>query len=493
VDDAVVVGAGPNGLAAAVELARSGAAVRVLEARDEVGGGTRSAELTLPGFLHDVCSGCHPMGVLSPFFRTLPLERYGLRWIRPPVSVAHPLDDEPAVLLRRSLEATAAELGADASAYVRLFAPFLAAPHALLADLLGPLRIPRHPLRLARFGVPGLRSATGAFRSWFADRRARAVLAGCAAHSILPLDRPLTAAVGMIFAFTAHVEDWPVAAGGSGAIGGALAALLGDLGGRVETGVCVRTLADLPPARVVLFDTSPAQLASVCGEALPAGYVRRLRRFRYGPGAFKVDWALDGPIPWRDPRCHDAVTVHVGGTLDEIADAEAAVWRGEHPDRPFVLVVQQSHFDPSRAPAGKHTGYAYCHVPPGSTRDLTAVVERQVERFAPGFGERILARHVMTTADLERENANYVGGAITGGVADLRQLFARPVARLDPYRTPNPRIFLCSASTPPGGGVHGMCGWFAARSALRRLRRLPTKPPPLTGGAALGGSGRRSG
>ena len=471
VDDAVVVGSGPNGLAAAIELARAGASVRVLEARDTIGGGVRTAALTLPGFAHDVCSGCHPMGVLSPWFRTLSLDRYGLRWIRPPASVAHPLDDEPAVLLRRSLADTAADLGEDGSAYQKVMAPLLRDPHGLLADLLAPLRLPKHPIHMLRFGLPGLLPATTAYRARFRGRRARALLAGCAAHSILPLERPLTAAVGMLFALTGHMDDWPVAAGGSQAIARALAAYLSELGGHVETGRFVRSLSDLPPARVVLFDTSPAQVAEVCEPLLPAGYVRRLRRYRYGPGAFKLDWALDGPIPWRDPRCLDASTVHLGGTLEEIAASEAAVWRGRHPERPFVLVVQQSQFDPSRAPAGRHTGYAYCHVPPGSDVDLTDVVERQVERFAPGFRDRILARHVMRTADLQAENPNYVGGAITGGVADLAQFFARPVARLDPYTTPNPRVFICSASTPPGGGVHGMCGYFAARSALRRLAR----------------------
>jgi phytoene dehydrogenase-like protein len=378
------------------------------------------------------------------------------------------------VLLRRSLEETAADLAEDGDTYRRLFAPFLRTPHALLADLLGPLRLPRHPLAMARFGLPGLLPATVALRARFHGARARAVLAGCAAHSILPLERPLTGAVAMIFALTAHVDDWPVAAGGSQAIAGALASLLRRVGGRIETGAPVRRLADIPPARVVLFDTSPAQLADICAPILPPGYVCRLRRYRYGPGAFKLDWALDGPIPWRDPRCLDASTVHVGGSLEEVAAAEAAVWRGEHPERPFVLVVQQSQFDPTRAPAGKHTGYAYCHVPAGSPVDCTAAIEAQIERFAPGFRERVLARHRTTPADLERENPNYVGGAITGGVADLIQFFARPVARLDPYATPHPRVFLCSASTPPGGGVHGMCGYFAAESAGRRLERLPS-------------------
>ena len=478
-EDAVVIGSGPNGLAAAVELALAGRSVRVLEARDEIGGGVRTAELTLPGFAHDVCSGCHPMGILSPFFRSLPLEKHGLRWVVPSASVAHPLDDGPAVLLRRSLEETSSELGEDMFAYERMFRPFLTDPHGLLADLLAPLGIPRNPIKMARFGLPGLLPATTALRARFRTERARAVLAGCAAHSILPLDKPLTNAVGMIFALTAHVENWPVAAGGSQAIGKALASLLQEHGGRIETGRPIRSLLELPPARVVLFDTSPAQLAAIGERVLPANYVKRLRRYRYGPGVFKLDWALDGPIPWRDERCLEASTVHLGGTLDEIAAGEAAVWRGEHPERPFVLVVQQSQFDSTRAPPGKHTGYAYCHVPPKSTVDLTDVVEKQIERFAPGFRDRILARHKMQTADLERDNANYVGGAITGGVADLLQFFARPVARLDPYSTPNPRMFICSASSPPGGGVHGMCGYFAAKSALRRLERLPANLPPI--------------
>jgi phytoene dehydrogenase-like protein len=488
-EDAVVVGSGPNGLAAAVALARSGASVLVLEARNDIGGGTRSAELTLPGFLHDVCSGCHPMGVLSPFLRCLPLAEHGLRWIHPPASVAHPLDGQPAVLLRRSVAETARELHEDAAAYRALFEPFLRQPHALLADLLAPLHMPQHPLQVARFGLVGIRPAASALRARFHGVRARAVLAGCAAHSVLPLEQPLTTAVGMIFALTAHMEDWPVAAGGSQAIASALAAYLVQLGGRIETGRCVRDLADLPAARVVLFDTSPAQLADVCAPLLPPRYVSRLRRYRYGPGAFKLDWALDGPIPWRDPRCLDASTVHLGGTLEEIATAEAAVWRGKHPERPFVLVVQQSQFDPSRAPAGQHTGYAYCHVPAGSTVDCTEAIEQQIERFAPGFRARIMARHRTCTADFERENPNNVGGAITGGVSDLMQFFARPVARLTPYRTPHPRIFICSASTPPGGGVHGMCGYFAAESARRALDRLPSSLPDLS--AEARGRGRR--
>lgn len=470
--DAVVIGSGPNGLAAAIALAQGGASVLVLEGMDEIGGGIRTAELTLPGFAHDVCSGAHPLGILSPYFSTLPLAEHGLTWIRPGASVAHPLDGEPAVLLWRSLEETSRGLGPDEHRYRRLLAPFLRDPRGLLRDVLGPPGIPHHPLLMLRFGWHAVRAARSLALGRFRAPRARALLAGCGAHSILPLERMLSGAVALLFLITAHVEEWPVAKGGSAAIGRALASHLRALGGRIQTGTRVKSLSDLPAARVYLFDTSPAQLADIAAPVLPEKYLRRLRRYRYGPGVFKIDWALDGPIPWRDPRCLTASTVHLGGRLEEIAAAEAAVWRGEHPDRPFVLLVQQSQFDSSRVPEGKHTGYAYCHVPPGSTLDLTDVLERQVERFAPGFRDRVLARHVMLPSDLERHNPNYVGGAITGGVADLFQAFARPVARLDPYSTPNPRVFLCSASTPPGGGVHGMCGYHAARSALRSLERL---------------------
>jgi len=329
---------------------------------------------------------------------------------------------------------------------------------------------------MLRFGLQGIRSATGLARSRFRGDRAQALFGGCAAHSVLPLERMITAAVGMIFCLTGHIESWPIAEGGSAAIGRALMGLLTSLGGHVETGRWVRSLADLPRARVYLFDTSPAQLAAIAEPVLPSGYLRRLRRYRYGPGVFKIDWALDGPIPWKDPSVLDASTVHVGGTLDEIASSEDAVWHGHHPTRPFVFLIQQSQFDATRAPTGKHTGYAYCHVPAGSTLDLTQTLESQVERFAPGFRDRILARHVMTAADFERYNPAFVGGAATGGVADLAQLFTRPVARYNPYTTPNRRIFLCSASTPPGGGVHGMCGYYAARAALRRIERLPDTP-----------------
>jgi phytoene dehydrogenase-like protein len=473
--DAVVIGSGPNGLAAAVTLAQGGARVLVLEANSEIGGGTRTAELTLPGFAHDLCSAVHPMGILSPFFRTLPLDRYGLRWLRPRASVAHPLDDQPAVLLTRSLDETAEGLGADGPAYRRMLAPFLGDPHALLEGALAPLGLPRRPLLLARFGLSALRSAEG-LSGRFRGVRAPALVAGCAAHSILPLDRAITGGLALMLLLAGHVEDWPVAEGGSRAIAGALAGMLVSLGGRVQTGLRVGTREDLPPARLYLFDTSPAQLARIAGPVLPAGYLRRLGRFRYGPGAFKLDWALDGPIPWEDPRCLEASTVHLGGTLQEIAAAEAAVWRGEHPARPYVLLAQQSQIDASRAPPGQHTGWAYCHVPSGSPVDRTEAIEQQIERFAPGFRARILARHATAPRDLEAGNANDVGGAITGGVTDLGQLFTRPMARWNPYGTPNPRVLICSASTPPGGGVHGMCGFHAARVALRRLERFAVGP-----------------
>jgi phytoene dehydrogenase-like protein len=471
--DVVVVGSGPNGLAAAAVLARAGLTVRVLEARAELGGGTRTSELTLPGFHHDVCSSIHPMGYLSPVFRTFPLAQHGLEWIHAPFSVAHPLPDGPAALLARSFETTGETLGADARAWRRSFEPFVDGADALFGDLLAPLRFPRRPLAFLRFGFHAWRSAQGYARGRFEGDRARALFAGCAAHSILPLDWMFTAAVGMVFALSGHLTDWPVARGGSAAISRALASYLLSLGGTIEALHPVSNLAELPRARAYVFDTAPKQLVEIAKDALPARYRRRLSRYVYGPGAFKLDWALAGPIPWKDPRVAQASTVHVGGTLEEIASSERAPWRHEHSERPFVLVAQQSHFDDSRAPRGKHTGYAYCHVPGGSTFDMTERIEAQIERFAPGFRDVILARHATSPRDFEAMNPCYVGGAITGGAAYLPQLFTRPVARLDPYSTPNDSLFLCSASTPPGGGVHGMGGYWAAQSVLRRLRIRP--------------------
>ncbi len=463
--DAIVVGAGPNGLAAAIELARAGRSVLVIEAEDSVGGGTRSAALTLSGFVHDVCSSIHPLALASPFFRSLALD---VEWTQPAAPLAHPLDDGTAVLLERSVDATAEGLEGDATAYRRLMRPFVDGAGALVPEILAPPHVPRHPLLLARFGMLAIRSAASV-ASLFHGVRARALFAGVAAHSMLPLARAPSAGFALTLGLLGHVTGWPMARGGSQGIADALVAELRRLGGDVRTGQRVASLAELDPARAVLFDVTPRQLVAIAGDALPQVYRRALARFRYGPGVFKLDYALEGAMPWRAPACSRAATIHVGGTFEQIAASEAAVARGEHPERPFVLVVQTSLFDPTRAPAGKHTLWAYCHVPNGSTVDMTERIERQIERFAPGFRKRVLARHVMTPADVERMNANHIGGDISGGIADLPQLFARPVVSLDPYRVPGTTLFLCSSSTPPGSGVHGMCGHFAARSALRSV------------------------
>ncbi len=466
---AVVVGAGPNGLAAAIVLAQAGRSVQVLEAEPTIGGGTRSAAMTLPGFLHDICSAIHPLAIGSPFFGTLPLREHGLELIHSPAVLAHPLDDGSAALLQRSIEATGESLGPDAAAWSALMSPLVRQSVALGEEVLGPFRIPRHPFLMTRFGMLALRSAVGLATSRFSGPHARALFGGLSAHSMLRLDRPPSAAFGMLLGTFGHAVGWPLPRGGSQQVADALASHLRSLGGEIVTGRRVRTLADVPHARAVLFDLGPKQLLTIVGDRFPSGYRKALMRYRYGPGAFKLDYALDGPIPWRSAACAQAATVHLGGTLEEIAAAEAAVWRGEHPERPFVLLAQQSLFDPTRAPAGKHTLWAYTHVPNGSTFDMTDRIERQIERFAPGFRDRILARSVMTAADFERYNPNYVGGDINAGVQDLGQLFTRPTIRLDPYTTPVRGLYLCSSSTPPGGGVHGMCGYHAARSALRHL------------------------
>jgi phytoene dehydrogenase-like protein len=468
VTDAVVVGAGPNGLAAAIALAGAGRSVLVLERADEVGGGARTAELTLPGFRHDVCSAVHPLAVGSPFLRRLELERHGLEFVFSDIEAAHPLDDGSAVALRRSVAETAAGLGVDAGAYESLIGPVAAGWDSLADVLLAPPRVPRHPLPAARFGLRAIRSAQRLAGRTFAEPRARALLAGMAAHAMRPLAAPGTAAFGLVLLALGHAVGWPVVRGGSQAVPDAMRAELERLEGVVETGREVRSLSDLPRSRAVLFDVSPRQLVGICGDALPARYVRALGRYRYGPGVFKVDYALDGPVPWQAADCRGAGTVHVGGTLDEIAAGELAVSRGSHPERPYVLVAQQSVADPTRAPAGKHTLWAYCHVPNGSDVDMGPRIEAQIERFAPGFSDLILARASRGPAQMEAANPNYVGGDINAGLASLRQTFARPVLSPCPYATPNPRIFLCSASTPPGGGVHGMCGFHAARAALRR-------------------------
>lgn len=467
--DAVVVGSGPNGLAASITLAQAGCSVLLLEAKETIGGGTRSSELTLPGFLHDICSAIHPLGVASPFFRSLNLAGHGLEWVYPPASLAHPLDDGTAVVLERSVDATGETLGGDAAAYRKLMAPLIGDWDNLSADLLGRLRPPRHPLALSRLGRQAVRSACGLAESRFDGERARALFAGLGAHSIMPLERPSSAAVGLVLGIVGHAFGWPMARGGSQKIADALGACFLSLGGQITTGRRVESIDDLPRSRAVLLDVTPRQLAGIAGHRLPAAYRRQLKAHRYGPGVFKVDWALDAPIPWKAAECARAATVHIGGTMEEIAASEHAVWVGAHPERPFVLLAQQTLFDPTRAPAGKHTAWGYCHVPNGSMFDMTQRIEAQVERFAAGFRDGVIGRSVMSPADLEDYNPNYVGGDIAGGLQSLWQLFARPALTRRAYSTPAKGLYICSSSTPPGAGVHGMCGYHAARAALREV------------------------
>ena len=468
--DAVVVGSGPNGLSAAITLAQAGHSVQVLEASDTPGGGARTSELTLPGFHHDVCSALHPLAVGSPFLSTLPLEEHGLEWIHPRYPVAHPLDDGSAALLERDVDETAAALDADASAYRRVMSPLVRDWETIARGVMGPLRLPRNPIAMGRFGLRAMRSARGFARGWLRTERGRALFAGIAAHSVTPLEFRGSAAAGLMLQIAGHAVGWPMPRGGAQSITDAMVSYLESLGGEVVTGVRVESLEELPGVGVALLDVGARQLASIAGDGLPQRYRRKLEAFRYGPGVFKMDWALEAPIPWSALDCSFAGTVHVGGTLEEIAAAEAAVWRGEHPERPFVLVAQPSMFDDTRAPQLRHVAWAYCHVPNGSEFDMTERIENQIERFAPGFRERILARSVMKTSDIEDYNANYVGGDIAGGANTLRQLFARPVSAFAPYRTPIEGVYLCSASTPPGAGVHGMCGYWAALDALKWLR-----------------------
>lgn len=463
----MVVGAGPNGLSAAILMALAGRSVLVREANYTVGGAARSGERTLPGFLHDTFSSVYPLGIGSPFFRELPLHEHGLEWVHPAAPLAHPFDDGTAAVLERSLEATAASLGGDGTAYRKLLGPFVTDWDDLAKEILGPLHLPRHPWLLARFGRHAIRSASGLAEAVLGGGRAAALFAGSAAHAGLPLSRLATASFGLVLQIAGHAVGWPFARGGAGMLTGALASYLRSLGGEIVTGSPVRSLSELPPARTVLLDLTPRQLLDVAGDALPADYRRRLRRFRYGVGVFKVDWALAGPIPWTATACNAAGTVHLVGSLGELVDSERRPWHGEHATRPFVLLAQPSRFDSSRAPPGHHTAWAYSHVPNGSPFDMTERIEAQVERFAPGFRDLILARSVLRPADLEHLDANLVGGDVNGGAATLEQLFFRPTVRWSPYETPIKGLYLCSASTPPGGAVHGMCGYHAARAALR--------------------------
>lgn len=458
-------------------MARARHSVLVLEANATIGGGTRSAELTLPGFVHDVCSAIHPLGKGSPFLKSLPLERFGLEWIQPEIPLAHPLDDGSAACLLRDVNQTAEEL--DDDAYRRLLQPLVRQWPALADELLQPvLHWPRHPIALARFGASALCSASLLARLRLKRERSRALFAGMAAHSFLPLETVSSAAIGLVLGMAGHAVGWPLPRGGSQAIADALAAHLRELGGAIETDRCIENLDQLPKARIVLFDITPWQFVRIAGTRLRPRYRQRLERFRHAPGVCKIDYALSAPIPWRADECRRAGTVHVGGTLAEIAAGERAVARGEHPERPFVLVAQQSLFDASRAPKGQHTLWAYCHVPHRSSMDMSARIEEQIERFAPGFRDCILARHVAAAAGLEKTNPNLIGGDINGGAATLWQTIARPVFSSAPYRTPLPGVYLCSSSTPPGGGVHGMCGYHAARLALRDFEK--SRPGPAT-------------
>lgn len=464
--DAIVVGSGPNGLAAAIELARAGKSVCVYEANDTIGGSARSAALTLPGFIHDICSAVHPLAVGSPFFKTLSLAEHGLEFVYPPAAVAHPFDDGTAVLLHRSVEKTSEQLGADASAYRKLFGPLVRNWDTLAPALLGPLKFPRHPFAMGSFGLRAIRSASGLAKAHFKEERARALFAGAAAHSCLALDQTATAAFGLVLTSLGHTVGWPVPRGGAQQISNALAADLKKLGGEIVTGMRVESLDELPASRCVLFDLTPRQLVRIAGKRFPSGFANKLEKYRYGPAAFKMDWALDGPVPWRAPECVQAATVHLGGTLAEMEASESAVWEGKCPERPYVLLSQPTLFDPSRAPEGKHTLWAYCHVPNGSDVDMSKQIEDQIERFAPGFRSRIIGRSVHSPAELESRNANLIGGDINGGVQTLAQMFTRPT--IHTYTTPLDNVYICSSSTPPGGGVHGMCGYHAARVALRK-------------------------
>jgi phytoene dehydrogenase-like protein len=478
--DAIVVGSGPNGLAAALTLARAGLSVQVFEGADEPGGGCRTAEVTLPGFHHDVCSTVYALAAASPFFAGTDLAARGVRLLTPAVAAAHPLDGGRAGAVSGSVAETAAGLAGDGRAYRRLIGPLERSSDAIVSLTLSPLRsVPRRPIAAARFGAEGLLPATVLARR-LRTAEGRALFAGMAAHSIRPLTAPLTGAFGLTFLLLAQTFGWPVIEGGSGQLTTAMTAELAELGGTITTGTWIKKLADLPPARAVLLDVTPRQLLEMAGDRLPPGYRRALARFRYGPGVCKVDWALDGPVPWLNEDCRKTVTLHVGGTISEVVRSEAAVAAGGHPEQPFCLVTQPGVVDPSRAPAGKQVLWAYCHVPSGSDVDMADRIEAQIERFAPGFRDLILARSVRTAADMERYNPGYVGGAISGGAATLRQTFGRPALRWNPYRVPlsresrsrdrRSRTYLCSGSTPPGGGVHGMCGLWAARTALRDLR-----------------------
>lgn len=465
--DAVVVGSGPNGYAAAIMLQQKGLSVLILEAEKEVGGGVRSAELTLPGFIHDICSTIHPLTVGSPFLSTLPLNQFGLKWIYPPNAVAHPLDDGRTIMLKRDVTDTASQLGIDAYAYKTLMQPVVDHWDQIASDFLGPLSWPKHPLQFIKFGLRAVQSAQGLADRLFREEPAKALIAGIAAHVMLPLDKMVSSGIAMVLGALGHVVGWPFPQGGAQAITDALDAYFKSLGGVVETEQRVKSTKDVPPCKVVLFDITPRQLLNIEGLVFSAFYRKQLQRYRYGQGIFKIDWALNNPIPFRNPECLKSATIHIGATMEEIALSERLAWENQHAEKPYVLLVHQTPFDPTRAPNEQHTAWAYCHVPSYSQKDMTEAIEHQIERFAPGFKDTILARHTMNATEVEQYNANYIGGDINGGAQTLTQVFTRPVFRLHPYRTSLKNVYICSSSTPPGGGVHGMCGYHAARLALK--------------------------
>jgi phytoene dehydrogenase-like protein len=472
--DAIVVGSGPNGLAAAIALQEVGLSVLIVEAKGTIGGGLRSAELTLPGFTHDVCSAIHPMAAGSPFFRTLPLDKHGLEFINPPLCAAHPFDNGTAAVLESSLPKTAEQLGADEKKYLSLIGPVVNNWPHLVNDILKPLGLPRSPFKLAGFGLHALLSAK-AISGRFSTEKAKGFWGGMAAHSILPLNKMTTSAIALVLMAVGHLKGWPFPKGGSQQMANALASCFRSMGGKIETNFYVRSLDQLPSSHAVFFDVTPKQLLQIAGHRFSSVYRWQLNRYRYGMGVFKIDWALDGPVPFTAEDCRKAGTIHLGNTFKEIEDSEQSAWQGKHAERPFVLMAQHSMFDSSRAPAGKHTVWAYCHVPHNSSVDMTHAIEKQIERFAPGFRERILAKHIMNSVQMEEYNPNYIGGDIGGGAIDIGQLFTRPALRLSPYRTSAKGLYICSSSTPPGGGVHGMCGYHAAGRALKDIFGMQIK------------------
>jgi phytoene dehydrogenase-like protein len=474
--DAVVVGSGPNGLAAAITLQQAGLSVLILEGKKTIGGGLRSAELTLPGFTHDICSAIHPLAIGSPFFNTLPLNKHGLEYLFSPIAIAHPFDNGTATVLHKSVQQTAELLGNDKGQYIDLIGPTVKHWPDIVKNILGPLTFPDHPISLAQFGLTALQSAESVSKR-FSTREAKGLWAGMAAHSIMPLNKMATAAIGLVLMSAGHLKGWPIPKGGSQSIANALASYFLSIGGKIETDRYITSLNQLPSSRAVLFDVTPRQLLTIAGHKFSSIYKWQLQRYRYGLGVFKIDWALDGAIPFIAAECKEAGTVHIGNTFEEIATSEQQTWDKKHAAHPFVLLAQQSLFDPSRSPEGKHTAWAYCHVPNGSEVDMTEAIENQIERFAPGFRDRILKRHTFNTLEMEAYNSNYIGGDINGGVIDIGQLFTRPALRLSPYRTSSKGIYICSSSTPPGGGVHGMCGYHAASRTLRDIFNLP--PPQI--------------